>query len=291
MLRTVPDDGLAGRPLLVSLVYSTSEGSTSLGGVQLSSSVEDYLKTIWKLGSRGDRVTLTAVAGARAVSPPSASAMLHRLEEAALVERGPAAEVYLTPLGRVEALRVVRRHRLLEAFLTQVCGLHWDEVHDEAEVLEHALSARLEARIDELLGHPSRDPHGDPIPLPEAAQLEEDWHEPLQGTPEGAAFRVERVSDRDPAALRHVATVGVVPGVTLRVGRQDPFGGPLWVSVQDAADLIPLAPGLVEIVYGRVTPFPDPGAGVTVAVDAPTSEHPNGVSVVEGDRRVSAAVG
>jgi len=260
-----------------------------VGGVQLSASVEDYLKTIWKLGSRGERVTLTAVAGARAVSPPSASAMLHRLQEAALVERGPAAEVYLTPLGQVEALRVVRRHRLLEAFLTQVCGLHWDEVHDEAEVLEHALSARLEARIDELLGHPSRDPHGDPIPLPEAAQLEEDWHDPLQGTPEGAAFTVERVSDRDPVALRHVATVGVVPGVTLRVGRQDPFGGPLWVGV-DTADPIPLAPGLVEIVYGRVTSFPDPAPPAMVPVDAVAFEVTDVGAAIEDCGHVGAAV-
>lgn len=217
--------------------------------------------------------------------------MLHRLEEAALVERGPAAEVYLTPLGRVEALRVVRRHRLLEAFLTQVCGLRWDEVHDEAEVLEHALSARLEARIDELLGQPSRDPHGDPIPLPEAAQLEEDWHDPLQGTPEGAAFEVERVSDRDPVALRHVATVGVIPGVTLRVGRQDPFGGPLWVAVQDAADLVPLPSGLVEIVFGRVKPSSNPVGGSTGSGGAPTSDHPDALGAVGDARRTPPGVG
>ncbi len=225
--------------------------------MEVTPSVEDYLKTIWKLTSRGTRATPLLIATRRAVSGPSASIMLRRLVEAGLVVRGLAGAVELTARGEEAALHVVRRHRLLETFLVQVCGLAWDEVDAEAEVLEHVLSSRLEARIDELLGHPTRDPHGDPIPRPGAAQHAEDWADPLSDAAEGSCFLVERVSDRDPAALRHLASVGVRPGVLLHVGRREPFGGPLWVTAVDTPAALP--PMLVELVHGRTVAT---GAGV-----------------------------
>lgn len=221
--------------------------------MQLTTSVEDYLKTIWKLGSRGERVTATAIAARREVSGPSASVMLRRLIEAGFVVRGQHAEVVLTRRGESEALRVVRRHRLLETFLVDICGLTWDEVDDEAEVLEHVLSPRLEGRIDELLGYPTRDPHGDPIPPPRATEHADDWSDPLREAAEDSTFLIERVSDRHREALRFLGELGVRPGVVLRVGRREPFGGPLWVTVGDGDEPAGLPPQLVDLIHGQVT--------------------------------------
>ncbi len=148
-----------------------------------------------------------------------------------------------------DGLRVVRRHRLLETFLAEVVGVPWDEVHDEAEVLEHALSERLEDRIDRLLGQPSHDPHGDPIP-PRSGAHDERWGEPLAGAPAGARFRVERVSDRDAGALRYLAGLGIVPGVEVAVGERAPFGGPQWVTV--GAERHALGAPLAGLVHGSV---------------------------------------
>lgn len=210
--------------------------------------VEDYLKVIFHLDSHGGAST-SVIADRLGVSAPSVSAMLRRLSESSLVDRGSRA-VSLTEHGRRHALRVVRRHRLLETFLAEVLDVPWDEVHDEAEVLEHALSEQLEARIDAYLGQPERDPHGDPIP-PAEGEHDESWAEPLWAAPAGAAFTVERVSDRDPAALRYLADLGIRPGVTLVVGERDPFGGPLWVEVGSAGERRPLGPPLARLVTGR----------------------------------------
>src|SRR5206468_5765089 len=130
----------------------------------LTSAVQDYLKAIYALESAGDRVTTSALAQRMGVSPPSATAMTKRLDELGLVERLPYRGVALTDGGRRNALEVLRHHRLLERYLVDRLGLSLDEVHAEAELLEHALSEELEARIDEDLGYPTHYPHGDPIP-------------------------------------------------------------------------------------------------------------------------------
>lgn len=211
--------------------------------------VEDYLKAVFHEGTRSDgTATTSGLAAQLGVAAPSVSAMLKRLEADDLVRRSPD-QVELTAHGRRHALDVVRRHRLLEVFLVQVLDVPWDEVHAEAEVLEHALSPRLEARIDALLGHPTRDPHGDPIP-PASGEHVEDWATPLALAPPGCDFHVERVSDRDSDALRHLAALGIGPGSLLRVGDWAPFGGPLEVRAAGAQHL--LAPGLVRVVHGRV---------------------------------------
>ncbi len=217
--------------------------------VELSRAVEDYLKTVYHLTARGGSATTGGLAHEMGVASPSATAMVRRLEEGGLLTRPDARSLRLTAAGEVAALRVVRRHRLLETFLARVLDVPWDEVHDEAELLEHALSERLEERIDTKLGHPAFDPHGDPIP-PRHGTHCEDWGRPLRGTAPGCRFRVQRVSDRDSAALRHLGLLGVVPGAVLEVEEQAPFGGPLWIRV--GGQRHPLGEPLVELVHGTI---------------------------------------
>jgi DtxR family Mn-dependent transcriptional regulator len=213
----------------------------------MTPAVEDYLKTIFLLSTRGEAVTTSALARELHVSSPSVSAMMKRLSDGRLVERETG--VHLTAQGEREALRVVRRHRLLETFLARVLGMPWDEVHVEAELLEHALSERLEARIDAALGHPTRDPHGDPIP-PAAGAHDESWGRSLAGTPAGSRFRVERVSDRDSDALRYLGEKGVRPGVVLEVGEQEPYGGSCRVLL--GGEPLALGQVLTHLVFGTV---------------------------------------
>ena len=210
---------------------------------------EDYLKSIYRLASRGEPVTTGAVARSLGVSSPSASAMIKRLETGQFLERPQDSGWRLTAAGEAAAVRVVRRHRLLETFLAQVLDMAWDEVHAEAELLEHALSDRLEERIDAALGRPVRDPHGDPIP-PRHGPHQEDWGQSLDEVPAGVRFRVERVCDRDSEALRHLGALGVVPGAVLDVQEQAPFAGPRWVQV--GGQRHPLSAQLTRLVHGQV---------------------------------------
>jgi DtxR family Mn-dependent transcriptional regulator len=213
-----------------------------------SAVVEDYLKAIFALASREDVVTTSALASQLGVAPPSASAMLKRLEVSELIHRSDDFQIQLSEHGRRHALGIVRRHRLVEVFLVEVLGVPWDEVHAEAEVLEHAVSARLEQRIDALLNHPTHDPHGDPIP-PSSGEHVEDWANPLATAAAGARFMVERVSDRDSDVLRHLAGLGVRPGVILYLIEWAPFGGPLWVELDGRK--LALGSELVRVIHGR----------------------------------------
>jgi DtxR family Mn-dependent transcriptional regulator len=130
----------------------------------LSDSIQDYLKEIYKLGTQTERVSTSALAERQRVSPASASAMVKKLAALGLAEHAPYRGVALTPAGERVALEVIRHHRLLELYLAETLGIGADEVHDEADRLEHALSEELESRIDRALGFPTHDPHGDPIP-------------------------------------------------------------------------------------------------------------------------------
>lgn len=210
---------------------------------------EDCLKTIYGLASSGGSVTTGAVAQRLGVSSPSVSAMLKRLEHEQFLERPKGHELRLTERGEQAALRVVRRHRLLETFLVRVLGMAWDEVDAEAELLEHAVSDRLEERIDAVLDHPTHDPHGDPIP-PRHGRHEEDWGQPLDGVPAGSRFRVERVSDRDSDALRYLGELGLVPGAEIDVLEQAPFGGPRWIRIGGRRHA--LGAPLSRLVHGTV---------------------------------------
>ncbi|GEL17301.1 metal-dependent transcriptional regulator [Pseudonocardia asaccharolytica] len=210
--------------------------------------VEDTLKTIFVLAGRGSPVSTSALAYELAVTPPTASSMLKRLEAHGLVHRTEDHLAALTAHGARHAQQMVRRHRLLEAFLAQVLHVPWDEVHAEAEVLEHAVSDRLLARIDELLGHPTLDPHGDPIPSLGGNHVES-WGQRLDQVRPGTRFRVERVYDRDSAALRYLADLGVQPGVTVEMHEHEPFGGPLWLSIGGRRQA--LSDRLAALVHGR----------------------------------------
>jgi DtxR family Mn-dependent transcriptional regulator len=195
-----------------------------------SPAVEDYCKAIFTLESRAEEpVATNALAERLGLTPGSVSAMLKRLGELGLIEHHPYRGVRLTEEGRRVALEVIRHHRLLELFLAETLEMPWDRVHAEAEVLEHVISEELEQLIAEALGHPTIDPHGDPIP---SAELE--LHEletfPLERLQEGDGGLFVRVSDADPEMLRYLSSHGIAPGDRLYVRERQPFGGPLLVA-------------------------------------------------------------
>ena len=198
----------------------------------LSEAAQDYLKAIWKLQRRPGGATTSAVADELAVAPASATAMLKKLAGLGLVEHKRYKGASLTAAGERVALEVVRHHRLLELYLMQALGLRWDEVHVEAERLEHHLSEHLEKRIDEALGFPTHDPHGDPIPSAEG-EVEARAAIPLTELEPGREAVVVEVSDEDPELLRYLGGFGLYPGVELCVVTVAPFDGPLTVRLED----------------------------------------------------------
>jgi DtxR family transcriptional regulator, Mn-dependent transcriptional regulator len=198
-----------------------------------TSAIEDYAKAIYALESRhGDAVSTNALAERLGVTAASASGMVKRLGELGLVEHRPYRGVSLTEEGRRVALEVMRHHRLLELYLVQSLGVPWDRVHAEAEVLEHVLSEELEELIAEKLGHPTRDPHGDPIPTRELI-IEERKTDSLQSLDAGARGVFARISDSDPDMLRFLADRGIAPGDECEVIEKQPFDGPLFVRFGD----------------------------------------------------------
>jgi DtxR family Mn-dependent transcriptional regulator len=201
-----------------------------------SESVQDYLKAIWKLELTGDMST-SALAESLRVTPASATAMLKKLATLGLVVHERYHGATLTPAGERMALEVVRHHRLLELYLMEALGLTWDQVHQEAERLEHHLSDELEAAIDQALGHPTRDPHGDPIPSPELL-LVRDELVCLTDIEAGNMTVVRRVPDADPELLRYLASLGLVPAEEVTVVEQAPFDGPVTVEVRGSRHAI-----------------------------------------------------
>jgi DtxR family Mn-dependent transcriptional regulator len=194
-----------------------------------SPAVQDYAKAIYALEQRADgAVSTNALAERLAVTPASASGMVRRLGELGLVSHEPYRGVQLTQAGVRVALEVLRHHRLLELYLAQSLGVPWDRVHDEAEVLEHVLSEELEALIADKLGHPTHDPHGDPIPSADLV-VEERPTERLSDQQPGARGHFVRVSDSDPAMLRYLGERGISPGDGFEVVERQPFDGPLFV--------------------------------------------------------------
>lgn len=201
----------------------------------ISRAMEDYLKMIYKLSHQqgGGPVSTGALAEALAVAAPSVTGMLKKLAEVHLVEHNPRRGVTLTVTGEKMALEVIRHHRLLECYLAEALGYSWDAVHDEADRLEHLVSDELEARIDAVLGYPTVDPHGDPIPSREGI-IAPPANRSLATLLAGEESRVRRVSDADPAKLRYLGGLGLVPGVLVRVVETLPFNGPLRVRIGGA---------------------------------------------------------
>ena len=204
-----------------------------------SEAIQDYAKAIYALQRRADGhpVATTDLAERLRVTPASVSAMLKKLAERGLVEHVPYRGVLLTPPGERVALEVLRHHRLLELYLAEHLGVPWDRVHEEAEALEHVLSEDLEARIAAKLGHPTHDPHGDPIPDAQL-QIDESSTRSLADLDPGDRGRFVRVSDSDPAMLRYLSERGVCLGDRLEVLDRQPFGGPLTVRVGDSLQVL-----------------------------------------------------
>lgn len=188
-----------------------------------TSTVEDYLKAILLQEQQLDTrrlVTMGQIAATLEVAPGTVTAMVKSLEKDDLVLYEPYSGVRLTDAGRQAALDVLRRHRLIELFLVETLGLDWSEVHEEAERLEHAMSDKLIDRIDAMLGHPTVDPHGDPIP-DGSGHLQETEHLLLSDCAQGSEWLVARVSDQDESFLRFVERRGLKPGTPIIVRSRD----------------------------------------------------------------------
>jgi DtxR family transcriptional regulator, Mn-dependent transcriptional regulator len=213
-----------------------------------SSSVGDYIKAIWDLGGVGSASTKD-VAARLLVSPASVSNMFVRLQEMGLVEYERYQGASLTERGRVEALRLVRRHRLIETFLREHLGYDWQEVHDEAERLEHAVSDGFTERLAEFLEHPDHDPHGDPIPSAEGT-LEVDDSFTLSRAVAGQRLHISKVSDEDAAMLDYFGDRNLVPGRLLTVREVRAIDG--VVIVEDAeAEIYALGEPLARSIFVR----------------------------------------
>ena len=204
---------------------------------EISVAVQDYAKAIYTLESREGSASTNGLAELLDVRPASVSGMLRKLAELGLVEHERYRGVRLTEKGRRVALEVVRHHRLLELFLVESLGMGWDEVHAEAEVLEHALSEELEELIAAKLGDPTVDPHGDPIPTRELTVAAAATRNLYELGPGGHGTFV-RVSDSDPEMLRFLAERGIAPGAELEVLERQPFDGPLYVRFGDAVHVL-----------------------------------------------------
>ena len=205
--------------------------------VELSAAVQDYAKAIYALESREGSASTTALAERLGVRPASVSGMLRKLDALGLVVHEPYHGVRLTTSGRKVALEVLRHHRLLELYLAENLGLGWDEVHAEAEVLEHVLSEELEETIATKLGDPTLDPHGDPIPTREldVADVESRSAYALEPGEKGTFIRV---SDSDPEMLRFLEARGIAPGASFELLEKQPFDGPVSMRFGNAVQVL-----------------------------------------------------
>jgi DtxR family Mn-dependent transcriptional regulator len=206
---------------------------------ETTEAVEDYAKAIYALQRRagGAPVTTNGLAERLGVTPASASSMVKKLAEGGLAEHAPYRGVRLTRDGQRLALEVLRHHRLLELYLAEQLGVPWDRVHEEAEALEHVISEDLEARIAAKLGHPTHDPHGDPIPSVDL-EIDEGQTQSLEALAVGARGRFVRVSDADPEMLRYLEQRGIAIGSTVELVDRQPFDGPLTLRIGGADQLI-----------------------------------------------------
>ena len=198
----------------------------------LTRSVEDYLKAVYRLSAENRPASTSGIAHLLELSAASVTGMVKRLSEQGLLEHAPYRGVQLTAEGRRAALRMVRRHRLIEAYLVGFLGYTWDTVHEEAERLEHAVSDTMAERMAAALGYPRVDPHGDPIPDADGS-IHELACTPLSDIPVGETVEIRRVAESAPERLRYLGSLGLLPSVVLTVAERQPFEGPLTVLVGD----------------------------------------------------------
>ncbi len=205
--------------------------------MSLSQSVEDYLKAIYILETEGEGATTTNIAEILDVSSASVTNMLKRLAGMNFIEHKSYHGASLTEAGKKIALEILRHHRLLELYLKEIMGYSWDEVHEEAEKLEHHISEQFEDKIAELLDNPTHDPHGDPIPtkdgvVPEMASLS------VCDADENKPYLIGRVKDQDPELLRYLEKTGVIPGVKITILEKAPFEGPIRVLLEEEEKML-----------------------------------------------------
>ncbi|HET7322695.1 MAG TPA: metal-dependent transcriptional regulator [Longimicrobiaceae bacterium] len=211
--------------------------------------VEDYLKAIWMLQQAESPVSNSRLAEHLGVSAAAVTAMIKRLAEQKLLRHEPYYGVRLTPAGELASLRIIRRHRVLELFLTEVLGYEWDRVHDEAERLEHAASDELIERLARLLGGPERDPHGSAIPTAEG-RLDTAVYPTLAEVEAGRRGRVIEVRVQEPEQLRYLGSLALYPDAEVEVVERAPFGGPLSLRVNGTPQV--LARALAERLFVEV---------------------------------------
>ncbi len=204
-----------------------------------SLTIENYVKTVYQICARegSQPATTGEIASALQVSPGTVTSMLKTLSESGLATYAPYEGVRLTESGRALALRIIRRHRLIEVFLAQTLGLSWDEVHEEAEHMEHAVSDRLIDRIDAHLGYPKTDPHGDPIPTADG-DIEHQHTQNLAELAVGDRFQLVRVLDQSPEFLQYLSEAGLLPGVEAAVTANHPEAGVVAVRLAAGAATI-----------------------------------------------------
>lgn len=220
--------------------------------------VEDYLKAIWMLQQAGAPVATSRIAERLGLSAAAVTAMVKRLAEQRLLRHEPYYGVQLTPAGELAALRVIRRHRILELFLTETLEYPWDRVHDEAEQLEHAASDELIERLARFLGGPERDPHGSAIPTA-AGEVDRARHPSLAEITPGEAASILEVQVGEPEQLRYLGSLGLYPGADVHVTERAPFEGPLTLRV-NGKDRVLAHPLAAKI---RVAPATDPVAAAS----------------------------
>jgi DtxR family Mn-dependent transcriptional regulator len=198
---------------------------------ELTGPVEDYLKTIYELEARNGAAGTNEIAAALRIAAPSVSGMIRRLSSQGLISHEPYKGVQLTREGRRAALKTIRRHRVIEAYLTQALGYPWDRVHDEAERLEHAASDELIDRMAAAIGEPETDPHGAPIPTREGTLGAEPSLSALAELADGSRARIARVGDEDGDRLRYLTTLGMQIGAEVELVSREPYDGPITVRV------------------------------------------------------------
>ncbi len=204
----------------------------------IQQAIEDYLKTIYLLSEVESPVSTSRIAEALQVRMPSVSNMLKRLADLSLVDHVKNRGVTLTAEGQKDALEVLRHHRLIELYLTEALGFGWDEVHEQAELLEHVISEELEERIADVLGHPQFDPHGDLIPTKDGRIISRETKR-LSNLPQGHQAIVSRITENSNSDLLcYLAELGLVPGAEISVVAVAPFDGPLTLQINNERQIV-----------------------------------------------------
>lgn len=219
-------------------IDALDQGSSTQRDALNHQAIEDYLKSIYTLAETESPVSTSRLADARDVKPGSVTSMVQRLAKLNLVDYEKHYGVVLTESGEKIALEVIRHHRLLELYLSEALGFGWDEVHEQAELLEHVISEKLEERIAAVLGNPTHDPHGDPIPAKDGTIIQEETR-PLTAVSPGESVIITRIpDDGNSERLRYLAELGLIPGTEIMITAVAPFNGPISFNIAGASKVI-----------------------------------------------------